>query len=58
MNQNSMNMLRHIKFIHIQKCGKYKNKDCRFNYGRFFSAKKILAKPLPRSVDLTEKIKL
>ena len=53
-----MNMLRHIKFIDIQKCGKYKNKDCIFNYGRFFSAKKILAKPLPRSVDLTEEIKL
>ena len=36
-------------------CRKYKKKDCRFNYDRFFSARTILAKLLPQSLDLPEK---
>ena len=30
---------------HSRTCRKYKKKDCRFNYGKFLSARTILAKP-------------
>ena len=36
-------------------CRRYKKKECRFNYGNFFSARAILAKPLPQGLDLLEK---
>ena len=35
-------------------CRKYKKKVCRFSYGKFFSARTILAKPLTQSLDLPE----
>ena len=38
-----------------RRCRKYKKKECRFNYGNFFSARTILAKPLPQGLDLLEK---
>ena len=40
--------------IHSITCRKYKE-DCRCNYGRFFSARTILSKLLPQSLDLPEK---
>ena len=30
---------------HSRTCREYKKKDCRFNYGKFLSARTILAKP-------------
>ena len=40
---------------HSRTCRKYKKKDCRFNYDRFFSGRTILAKPLTQSLNLPEK---
>ena len=40
---------------HSRTYRKYKKKDCRFNYGRFFLARTTVTKPLPQSLDLPEK---
>ena len=40
---------------HTRTCRKYKKKDCRLIYGRFFSARIILAKSLRQSLNLLEK---
>ena len=40
---------------HSRTCRRYKKKECRFSYGNFFSARAILAKPLPQGLDLLEK---
>ena len=49
----------HVKIYqihtHSRTCRKYRKEDCRFNYSRFFSARTILAKPLPQSLDLPKK---
>ena len=37
---------------HTKSCKKYKNKKCRYNYGRFFTDETIIAKPLP--VDMSD----
>ena len=31
---------------HFRTCGKYNNNECRFYYGRYFTEKTIIAKPL------------
>ena len=33
---------------HSKSCRKYKNSECRFNYGRFFTERTIIADPLPK----------
>ena len=35
---------------HSRTCRKYKNVPCRFNYGRFFTEKTIIAEPLPDDI--------
>ena len=35
---------------HSKTCRKYKNRSCRFNFGRYFTEKTIIAKPLPSSL--------
>ena len=41
---------------HSKSCRKYKNKDCRYSFGRFFTEKTIIAEPLPN--DMLEEEKL
>ena len=41
---------------HSKSCRKYKNKDCRYSFGRFFTEKTIIAEPLPN--DMLEQEKL
>ena len=41
---------------HSNSCRKYTNVPCRFNYGRFFTDKTIVASPLPESMPDSEKV--
>ena len=36
---------------HSKTCGKYKNVECRFNFGQFFTDNTIVAEPLPEDMD-------
>lgn len=40
---------------HSKSCKKYVNKPCRYHFGRFFSSKTIIAKPLPKGMSSEEK---
>ena len=40
---------------HSKTCKKYRNGKCRFNFGKFFTARTIVAEPLPE--DMQEEIK-
>ena len=40
---------------HSKTCRKYKNKPCRFNFGRFFCERTIIAKPIPEAVSESER---
>ena len=39
---------------HSKTCRKYKNKNCRFSFGKFFTEKTIIAEPIPNSWDSVE----
>ena len=43
---------------HSRTCWKYKQNECRFSYGRFFSSKTIIAKPIEPYLSNEEKIAL
>ena len=43
---------------HSKTCKKYKEKECRFGYGQFFSRKTIIAKPLSEQLLPSEKAKI
>ena len=43
---------------HSKSCRKYKNSDCRFNYGRFFTERTIVAEPLSKEIPETERTKI
>ena len=45
----------HQRHSHSRTCRKYKNFPCRFHFGHFFSAKTIIAEPLPNDMDETVK---
>ena len=40
---------------HSKSCRKYKNIDCRYSFGRFFTDKTIIAEPLPNDMNENEK---
>ena len=40
---------------HSKSCRKYKNIDCRYSFGRFFTTKTIIAEPLPNDMTENEK---
>ena len=40
---------------HSHSCRKYKKDKCRFHFGRFFTSKTIVAKPLPESMPFEER---
>ena len=40
---------------HSKTCRKYKNTDCRFNFGKFFSERTIISEPLPEAMDPDQK---
>ena len=40
---------------HSKSCRKYKNIDCRYSFGRFFTDKTIIADPLPDDMSGGEK---
>ena len=40
---------------HSKSCLKYKNIDCRYSFGRFFTDKTIIAEPLPNDMTENEK---
>ena len=40
---------------HSKTCRKYKNLQCRFNFGHFFTEKTVIAKPLPCEMNELEK---
>ena len=40
---------------HSKSCRKYKNIDCRYSFGRFFTDKTIIAEPLPNDMTENEK---
>ena len=40
---------------HSKTCKKYRNDKCRFNFGKFFTDRTIVAEPLPE--DMPEEIK-
>lgn len=43
------------KHSHSKTCRKYKNIQCRFNFGQFFTNSTIVAEPLPEDLDETNK---
>ena len=43
---------------HSKSCRKYKNVQCRFNFGQLFTEETILAEPLPQDLDETIKSKM
>ena len=43
------------KHSHCKTCRKYKNIQCRFNFGQFFTNSTIVAEPLPDDLDETNK---
>ena len=43
------------KHSHSKTCRKYKNIQCRFNFGQFFTNSTIIAEPLPDDLDETNK---
>ncbi|XP_057292445.1 uncharacterized protein LOC130621150 [Hydractinia symbiolongicarpus] len=43
---------------HSNSCRKYKNIPCRFNYGRFFTDRTVIASPLPENMSDSEKLSL
>ena len=40
---------------HSKTCKKYKNNECRFNFGHFFSKKTIIAEPISPDISASEK---
>ena len=40
---------------HSRTCWKYKKNKCRFHYGRYFSDKTIISKPLPSDLNSEQK---
>ena len=47
MNQYCLNLLKRAKYIIIQRLArKYRNKKCRFHFGKFFTTRSIIAQPL------------
>ena len=40
---------------HSKSCRKYKNKACRYSFGKFFTARTIVAEPLPNEMSVEEK---
>lgn len=40
---------------HSRTCCKYRNKECRFNFGKFFSSRTIVAEPLPHDMSDEER---
>ena len=46
------------KHNHSKACRKYKNIQCRFNFGQFFTNSTIIAEPLPDDLDETNKTNL
>ena len=40
---------------HSKSCRKYKNVDCRYSFGRFFTDRTIIAEPLPKEMSQEEK---
>lgn len=46
------------KHNHSKACRKYKNNQCRFNFGQFFTNSTIIAEPLPDDLDETNKTNL
>ena len=43
---------------HSRSCRKYKNVECRYNFGKFFTDHTIVSKPLPSSMSEFEKQKI
>jgi len=44
------------KHTHSKTCRKYKNINCRFNFGQFFAKRTIVAQPLPEELDEDKKV--
>ena len=44
-----------VKTFQVHTCRKYRNDKCRFNFGKFFTGRTIVAEPLPK--DVPEEIK-
>ena len=40
---------------HTKSCKKYKNKKCRYNFGRFFTDRTIISQPLPDNMSVDER---
>ena len=43
-------------YRHSKTCRKYKNQECKFNFGRFFTNHKIVAEPLPSEMPLERRL--
>ena len=43
---------------HSRSCRKYKNVECRYNFGKFFTDRTIVSEPLPSSISECEKQKI
>ena len=43
---------------HSKTCKKYRNKNCRFNFGKYFTENTIISEPLPKEMDYLEKKKI
>ena len=43
-------------YRHTKTCQRYKNGNCPIHYGRFFTEKTIIAKPLPYDMPSNEKV--
>ena len=46
------------KHSHSKTCRKYKNLQCRFHFGQFFTERTIVAEPLPENLTSEEKLNI
>ena len=51
-------MLTYQKHTHSNSCRKYKNKDCRYSFGKYFTDHTIISEPLPDGTSEEEKSKM
>ena len=51
-------VLTYQKHTHSNSCRKYKNKDCRYSFGKYFTDHTIISEPLPDGTSEEEKSKM
>ena len=58
VDKDLYNLVKVYQTQHSKSCRKYKSKPCRYNFGRFFTDRTIVAVPQDKSVYILEKSKI